>query len=115
MVKKGNTGHHYFDKLNYVPFCLDVESCGRNKFWKEQRKKYGFDSRQIWNLDTTMVELLYERLKMYKKTVGGYFGKKHDETTSKLLKLCVEYLKCEDFSKQKDAWDELWQLWRTGR
>lgn len=33
--------------------------------WKKEQKKYGFDSRDTWNLDYTMVAILYERLKMY--------------------------------------------------
>lgn len=33
--------------------------------WKTEREEYGFDSRDTWNMDTIMLELLYERLKMY--------------------------------------------------
>lgn len=30
-----------------------------------QRARYGFDERQTWSLDYTMVELLFERLQMF--------------------------------------------------
>ena len=39
----------------------------RQKEWKKQRKKYGFDERETWSLDFSFHLWLYERLKMYKK------------------------------------------------
>lgn len=35
--------------------------------WEEQRKIYGFDERDTWNLEYTIDLLLYERLCMYKE------------------------------------------------
>lgn len=40
----------------------------RKKVWAEQRKKYGFDSRECWNLDRTFLEWIYTRVMMYKET-----------------------------------------------
>lgn len=37
----------------------------RQEFWKEQRKEYGFDERDTWSLNYTLVLLIYPRLKMY--------------------------------------------------
>jgi len=37
----------------------------RQRAWVAQRARYGFDGRETWSLRTTMMELLYERLKMY--------------------------------------------------
>jgi hypothetical protein len=37
----------------------------RQKHWAEQRKEYGFDSRETWALDYSLCLWLYERLKMY--------------------------------------------------
>lgn len=37
----------------------------RRKEWHEQRNIYGFDERETWSLNTTFLEWLYERLKMY--------------------------------------------------
>lgn len=37
----------------------------RGKDWKEERKIYGFDSRETWGLDYTFNLWLYERLSMY--------------------------------------------------
>jgi len=37
----------------------------REKQWKKQRDKYGFDERDTWGLDYTLILLIYPRLKMY--------------------------------------------------
>lgn len=59
----------YLDKLG-----LKLKEYGTNwydgkdkKEWKKQRKDYGFDSRETWNLNHNFVEWLYSHLKMYKK------------------------------------------------
>lgn len=57
----------YLEDINYQDWRKDMKKDKRNKKWKKERKKYGFDSRDTWNLDSTMAELLYERLKMFNK------------------------------------------------
>lgn len=62
----------YLDSLNgYEP----VETWGlqdgadparRQRAWVAQRARYGFDSRVTWSLDTAMLELFYERLRMFR-------------------------------------------------
>lgn len=46
-------------------FCDDKDK--RAKKWKKERKKYGFDDRETWNLNHTFVEWLYSHLMMYNK------------------------------------------------
>lgn len=49
-------------------FCLEEASNiekGRGKRWFLEREKYGFDSRETWDLDYTLKLYLYERLCMY--------------------------------------------------
>lgn len=43
----------------------------RNEIWNEQRKEYGFDSRECWNLDQTFIQWLYSHLMMYLENVDG--------------------------------------------
>ena len=43
-------------------WCSDDE---RQTQWEKEREEYGFDEREIWNLDYTFYCWLYERLKMY--------------------------------------------------
>lgn len=40
----------------------------RERIWAKQRKKYGFDTRECWNLDRTFIEWIYTRVMMYKET-----------------------------------------------
>lgn len=56
---------HYLDKIGLERFQDNMKNDKRNKKWKKQHKKYGFDERDTWNLDSTMAEILYERLKMF--------------------------------------------------
>ena len=55
----------YLNDIDYQDWRKNMKKDKRNKEWKKERKKYGFDSRDTWNLDSTMAELLYERLKMF--------------------------------------------------
>lgn len=38
----------------------------RQEEWKKERKEYGFDERDTWNLNFTLPLLVYERLKWYR-------------------------------------------------
>lgn len=42
------------------------DTLGRGRMWKEERERYGFDSRELWSLDVTIELFLYERLSMYR-------------------------------------------------
>lgn len=35
--------------------------------WAMERKEYGFDERETWNLDRTFIEWIYTRVMMYKE------------------------------------------------
>ena len=37
----------------------------RRPVWANERKVYGFDSRETWNLNDAFLKWLYERVKMY--------------------------------------------------
>lgn len=43
----------------------------RQKYWKKEKKKYGFDERECWNLDQTFIEWLYSHLMMYLEGATG--------------------------------------------
>lgn len=98
----------YLDQLG-----IPIEDYGTNfgidtvkykKKWKKQRKKYGFDEREIWNMGNIFVEWLYSHLKMYKQIAGKYvdlsyshFYFKGNEYTQKeaidyIVKACEKYL-----------------------
>lgn len=57
----------FIDNLN-ISSARDVcndSNDDRMGTWIQENNDYGFDSRETWNLDIVMVELLYERLKKY--------------------------------------------------
>lgn len=58
----------YLDRLgDYTPAdeYRHDDSPELNRRIPVQRARYGFDERQTWSLDYTMVELLFERLQMF--------------------------------------------------
>lgn len=61
----------YLDELGIKPeeygtnFVDDNDP--RASLWEEERKKYGFDSRETWSLDKMFLEWLYSHLKMYQE------------------------------------------------
>lgn len=80
----------------------------RKKKWKKQQKKYGFDSRETWNLNYQFAQWLYCRLKMYFKEASKiidldyykfeYQGKTYTqkEAIVKMIKWLKYYLKNVD-------------------
>lgn len=72
--KKGYVHCRYLDELEIPLEQQNTNYCNKNderwEKWKKQRKEYGFDERETWNLDHTFVEWIYTRFKMYKE-IGG--------------------------------------------
>lgn len=69
--------HHYLNKIGVrSDICTIFNSYQpdkkRSKRFAKQRKKYGFDERETWNLDVTTATWVYEHLKYYRK-LGGNF------------------------------------------
>lgn len=44
----------------------------REPEWKKQRKKWGFDERELWSLDSTIAKFIAPRLKKYKECPKSY-------------------------------------------
>ncbi|MBU5669546.1 hypothetical protein KQI68_06795 [Peptoniphilus sp. MSJ-1] len=103
---------------------LKVSKKRRRKF-KKQRDIYGFDERETRNLNYLMLELIYERLRMYKDLASKiinldfhkieYKGKTYtqNEVLNRLIVLSKQALKDD-----KDIWieqykeeKEFWELW----
>lgn len=104
------------------------QSIGRRlKFWA-QRQFYGFDETDTWGLRFTMIELLYERLRMYRKVAPHQIklnrpitirGVTHTELEwVDMLLLMMKQLIMDDFDYDKDGYgiDQLtqqmvWEIW----
>lgn len=98
----------------------------RQKEWEEQRRVYGFDERETWNLDLSFYLWLYERLKLYievcSKVVSldyhkfEYNGKEY--TQRQMIDMMIERLEfsfrsdydCHD-KKQYDYVSEIEKIW----
>lgn len=57
----------YLDEIGFKnrpdTYCKNDKE--RMAIWRQQRKEYGFDGREIWNLDVSFYCWLYERLKYF--------------------------------------------------
>ena len=135
-----NVKNKGFQKCKYLDdLGLNIVSYGTNfcdntdkryKKWMKEREKYGFDSRETWNLDRIFVEWIYTRFKMYKE-VGGEVvdlsyhkfpyttksGKTKELTQlqaiNKVLNYCEKYLKADFIDAEffpKNIWDLLGEL-----
>ncbi len=57
----------------------------RTYAWYRQRKKRGFDDRELWNLDHTIAKFTLPRLKRFKEVCGGYPADLTPEQWPKIL------------------------------
>ena len=125
MEDKNLKGRKYLNDLGRSG-TVDVEpEDGRHEDWTEEREVYGFDERDTWGLDYTMVELLYERLKMFMKYADPVINLEHHkfniygveynqkELIEELISLCEELIKDEfiDFKKDAELKDRIWLIW----
>ncbi|MBU5669599.1 hypothetical protein KQI68_07070 [Peptoniphilus sp. MSJ-1] len=96
----------------------------RRKRFKKQRDKYGFDERETWNLDYLMLELIYERLRMYKDVASeiinldfhkiDYKGQTYtqNQVLNRLIVLSKQALTREEapFTREIIGEKEFWEL-----
>lgn len=83
----------------------------RQEKWEKQRKEYGFDSRETWNMDYSFHLWLYERLKMFLEVncvnleyhKFKYKGKEY--TQKQMIDMMLERLEFS-FSKKYNEFDE---------
>lgn len=102
---------------------IDIKKPSVRKRLERQRKIYGFDERETWNLDYHILELLYERLRMYKDTASDiidmtyrtyeYKGKEYnqEQILNKLIKLSETVLSDDHGFEILPEENEFWELW----
>lgn len=96
------------------------------KVWEQEQKIYGFDSREVITLDITMIEILYERLKMFleyaqekelKANTRIVHGNEmtHGEIIDKIINNCTYILKNDNGSglneKINKMKSDIWYYW----
>ena len=112
----------YLNDLGTAGTCLDVEKCGRGDKWKKQRAKYGFDERDTWSLDSTMIDFLYERAMMFKEVncvdltfhkieINGEV-KTQQEWVDELLENCRKAIMEDGFIDDYKHEARVWEIWK---
>jgi hypothetical protein len=109
-VEKTKLGRKYLTDIGWEPWDA-FENDSREKDWEEERRIYGFDQRDTWNLNYTMYELLYERLKMYDEVniVDTSFYKFEYKGKTLTQQECIDrILECLEpiLDGTYDSWDE---------
>ena len=120
----------YLDDLNgYEPVDTwglqdGADPAKRQRAWVAQRARYGFDSRATWSLDTAVLELTYERLRMYRDIASTVISLETYKfewlgdtvTQGKAIDLLIDLAEDaldseidEEFSAK--AADNFWKLW----
>lgn len=103
----------YLDDIGAKPIIDKIPKTDkRHKRWEKQRKKYGFDETETYNLDYTFCMWLYERLNMYLKVADRIidldFHKisidKKTQTLKEWIKELIE--KCKAVLQATDTRDE---------
>ena len=136
--KYGLDRHYYMDLLGIdigkyaTNFCDNTDR--RYKSWMKERKKYGFDNRETWDLDMSFVFWLYEHLKMYVDVtiIDLEFNKfeiyectwTQKQAIEKIIEILEEIILYDGFSMDKEEdlrekfkyamglWAEIWpSMW----
>ena len=73
--------------LNYFGLAFDEHMLKdkRQKEWKKQRKEKGFDNTELWNLDNTIAQFIFPRLKAFKEKTPKIPGNLTEQEWNKIL------------------------------
>lgn len=108
-------GHEYLEKL-MLPEGLPWQwqpNDERQADWKQERLRYGFDEREMWNGYASLIMLVYERLMWWKEHMSDGIKNDHFEikikgrkkTFNQALDYCIEGLKLhltlDDFAPER--------------
>lgn len=112
--------HKFLDEIN-VDFNIIEEDDDRQEKFAQEKQQFGFASWETWNLDQTMVQLLYERVKLFEEvTVTDlayssieFEGKEYttEEAVGLLLSLCEQYFNDPDCNDGIESMRRIWRLW----
>lgn len=101
--------YHYEKELGMTKDELKMKDDSRHPQWKEERKKYGFDERETWGLDTTIAQFMYTRLMMFKECKNGHPCNMTGEEWDALLQEMIDgfggYLIYEASFDNEDKWE----------
>ncbi len=98
----------------------------RQEEWKKERKEYGFDERDTWNLNYSITILVYERLKYYREFAPVEMDKidfshtyevdgekmAYGTIVDRILKGFESYLGTDDIRFDEDVYKEYQECWK---
>jgi hypothetical protein len=91
--------------MNYGFSDTISETDKRQKKWKKQRRKRGFDDTELWDLYTTFFKFMAPRLRRFKKINKGYppklTPKKWKNIIGKIADGFQEYIDKDDLGDMK--------------
>jgi hypothetical protein len=85
-----------------------MKNDSRRHIWYRQRKKQGFDDRDLWSLDHTIAKFVLPRLIRFKDGVCGHPGNLTMEQWTKILDQMIYSMQAvvDDWSGKWDEWEK---------
>lgn len=118
------TGRKYISDIGAKTITLGISpDDSRQEQWQKERDTYGFDETDVWDLDSTMIELLYERVMMFNEIcpmdlehhtieINGV-EKSQKEWIDELLNLCEKAIRYTDYNAfDETSRQQIWTIWR---
>lgn len=79
----------------------------RRKKFKAQRKKYGYDETELWNLDVSIAKFVLPRLKSFRETLTGHPGnltlEQYEEILDKMIWSFTQIVKDVVLSQEQET------------
>mgnify|MGYP001421540693 CR=1 FL=1 len=114
-TKKSLNQHSELDKIKYGGLSHQEKWYEDSRYndWCDEEQNTGYSDKELWNLDSTMVELLYERLVGFKPMLNRFDTGNLDlkSITSDLLDKCKYYLTNTDAYGDDKIYQEIWDIW----
>ncbi len=93
----------------------DSSNDERHGEWEEQRKKYGFDVREVWNLYTRIAVFIYPRLRMFRDSVVSRPSNLTMEEWYVILdKMIFTFKKILEYNHNNEMTEKEWKQYNEG-
>lgn len=74
----------------YTNWFEDVNPCGREEEWKEQRETYGIDERSTWNWSDDFMDYMYIHLEMFNRVNCVAFDSEYETIEFEGKKITIQ-------------------------
>lgn len=80
-------------QLNNFSIAHTIKDNPRQKVWRKQRKKRGFDDREVWNLHYTMYQFMIPRLERFRDITISFPSAETVESYNEKLNFIIDSFK----------------------